>query len=61
MARVMIECPKTNRQVYVGLNLDWAALEALEPEEHSFQCSACGEEHRWTRGEANLVADGSGD
>ena len=61
MARVTITCPKTGRQVYAGLNLDWSGLEALAEVEHSFDCPVCGETHRWTRAEADLVADGSGD
>ena len=62
MARVMVTCPASRRQVYAGLNLDWSALEALdENEEHSFVCPSCGDTHRWTRDDADLIADGSGD
>ncbi len=62
MARVMVTCPDSGRQVYTGLNLDWSALEALDKdEEHSFVCPSCGRTHSWTRDDADLIADGSGD
>lgn len=62
MARVMVTCPASGRQVYTGLNLDWSALETLDgDEEHFFACPSCGASHRWTRDDADLIADGSGD
>lgn len=61
MARVMVTCPETGRPVYAGLNLDWSGLEALGDQEHSFSCPSCGATHVWTRGDADLIADGSGD
>lgn len=61
MARVMVSCPNSGKQVYVGLNLDWSALEALGEEEHSFRCPSCGANHSWRREDADLIADGSGD
>lgn len=57
----MVNCPESGKQVYAGLNLDWSALEALGEEEHSFHCPYCGETHSWTRKDADLIADGSGD
>lgn len=61
MARVMIICPHTQKQVYTGMNFDWMQFESVQIGEKSVTCPECGEEHIWTRADATLVADGAGD
>jgi hypothetical protein len=57
-ARVLIRCPRTERPVYTGLNLDWSALEACDLPEQKVVCPECGEEHVWSKPDAVPVADG---
>ena len=54
MARVMIECPKTGRMIYTGLNLSWTTFETYEIGESCIKCAHCGEVHEWTRSDAML-------
>lgn len=54
MARVMIECPKTGRAIYTGLNLSWTTFESYEIGESRIKCAHCGEIHVWTRSDAML-------
>jgi len=61
MPQVLIICPETQKDVYTGMNLDWFTFDALELSEQSFECPECGEEHRWTKSDAFLRADGGGD
>ncbi len=61
MPQVMIECPETGRHVYAGLNFDWTGFESLPPQVMTLRCPACGEEHRWTKEDAFLRADGGED
>lgn len=58
MPRVLITCPRTERPVYTGLNLDWSALETFESSEQVLSCPECGERHVWSKPDAVLVADG---
>ena len=62
MAQVMIVCPETGKHVYTGLNFDWFDLDAYELGEKTVvKCSECGQEHKWTKDDAFLRADGGGD
>ncbi len=54
MARVMIECPKTGRAIYTGLNLSWTTFESYEFGESCIKCAHCGEIHVWTRSDTML-------
>lgn len=58
MPQVMIECPETGRLVYAGLNYDWSSFECQQLRDMKLKCPACGEEHRWSKGDAILRADG---
>lgn len=58
MPQVMIECPHTGQHVYAGLNFDWSTFECQKLPEMRLKCPACGEEHRWTKADAFLRADG---
>lgn len=60
MSQVLIECPETKRPVATGWDLDWAGLEAASLGEQTLVCPECGKEHRWTKNEAWLRADGGG-
>jgi hypothetical protein len=56
MARIMIKCPKTRRDVSTGMAADkdsWAKL----PEAWlgtAFRCPACDTMHNWSRSDASL-------
>ena len=58
MPRVLITCPRTERRVYTGLNLDWSTLETFDSSEQTLTCPECGERHAWTKPDAILIADG---
>lgn len=61
MSQVFMNCPNTGRPVYVGLNMEWNALEAYEmnPREMTLkECSECGEDHSFRKNELFLRADG---
>jgi endogenous inhibitor of DNA gyrase (YacG/DUF329 family) len=61
VAQVLIECPVAKKPVATGWDLDWAGLEAAEMGEQILKkCPECGQEHRWTKNEAWLRADGGG-
>ena len=63
MSQVFMNCPKTGNPVYVGLNLEWNALEAYEmnPREMTLKdCSECGGDHTFRKNELFLRADGGG-
>ena len=53
MARVMTRCPTTGAEVSTILRLQQPAFDALSGE-HAFRCGACGEIHRWEKGDAWL-------
>lgn len=61
MSQAFIRCPATGREVYVGLNLDWFDVDALELGEQETRCPECGETHCWTKDDLTLRADGGGD
>ena len=60
MSQAFIRCPKTEKFVYVGLNLEWPELESLELGEQTLTCPACGETHAWSKADVTLRSDGSG-
>lgn len=61
MSQAFIRCPETGRDVYVGLNLEWADLDALGLGEQDVKCPACGATHSWNKDDLVLRADGGGD
>jgi hypothetical protein len=60
MAQAFILCPITQKYVYVGLNLEWIALDTLEIENEELTCPQCGEKHVWNKDDLTLRADGGG-
>ena len=60
MLQAFIRCPNTEKDVYVGLNLEWLELESLEIGEQEILCPACGKTHVWTKADLTLRSDGSG-
>lgn len=60
MSQAFISCPNTGRYVYVGLDIEWLALEGAEIEDQEIECPACGERHHWTKKDLVLRADGGG-
>ena len=61
MSQAFIVCPKTSKFVYVGLNLEWNDLDALDIGDQEVACPACGETHPWNKDDLTLRSDGSGD
>jgi hypothetical protein len=48
MAAVMIHCPKTEKDVHTGLDVDADEFAAIEPGDHVLDdCEACGGSHVW--------------
>ena len=50
MSQVFMDCPTTRKLVYVGLNMEWNQLEALEPvatDPNVSNCPHCGKSHRF--------------
>lgn len=60
MSQAFILCPNSDEYVYVGLNLEWLELEALELGEQEIDCPICGETHIWNKTDLTLRSDGSG-
>ena len=49
MSQVFMDCPKTRKPVYVGLNMECNQLEPFEPVAagpNIPNCSHCGKSHR---------------
>src|SRR6476659_9633267 len=55
MGVVKVQCPKTGRQVSTGREMDLASFRALRFHVWRFKCPACGSEHAWSKGIAQLV------
>ena len=63
MSQVFISCPKTEKPVYVGLNMEWGQLEALDMasvDQRIKKCPHCGQEHWFKKNDLFLRADGGG-
>lgn len=63
MSQVFMNCPNTGKPVYIGLNMEWGQLEALDPrtiDRRVPSCPQCGLEHRFEKRDLFLRADGSG-
>ncbi len=60
MSQAFIRCPNSDKYVYVGLNLEWLELEALDLGEQETRCPVCGENHIWNKADLVLRSDGSG-
>ena len=63
MSQVFMDCPTTRKLVYVGLNMEWNQLEALEPvatDPNVSNCPHCGKSHRFEKQDLYLRADGGG-
>ena len=55
MGVVAIYCPRTGREVPVGLECDREAFQRLRPIVTRMKCPACGSEHVWSKATARLV------
>lgn len=60
MSQAFILCPVSEKHVYVGLNLEWREVEALDLGEQEVTCPHCGERHVWNKDEVILRSDGAG-
>ncbi len=54
MAMVVIQCPKTGKEVNTGVDLDSVSFEAAPLTNNKFQCPVCGEFHTWDKKDAKL-------
>jgi hypothetical protein len=52
MGCVMILCPVTGKPVSTGIDTELSTLEQAHPFVSRLACSACGQEHRWSRSDA---------
>jgi hypothetical protein len=55
MAMVMIKCVATGRQVFTGVETDPASVALIPPINAPLVCPACGDTHRWSMLDAELV------
>jgi hypothetical protein len=60
MSQAFIACPKTHREIYVGINLEWLQLDSLSNIRRQIECPHCGEDHEYTKLDLLLRADGAG-
>ena len=63
MSQVFMDCPATKKPVYVGLNMEWAQLEAFDQDEadrNIAKCPHCGAAHAFEKADLYLRADGGG-
>ncbi|MEL0110234.1 MAG: hypothetical protein VW835_00750 [Rickettsiales bacterium] len=63
MSQVFMDCPKTKKPIYVGLNMEWNQLEAFDPASTDRRvpaCPHCGKSHRFEKADLYLRADGGG-
>ncbi len=55
MAKVMINCPVTNKPVFTGIVLDKQSFESTTLENNTFApCPECGKSHTWNKKDAFL-------
>ena len=58
-----MNCPSTGKPIYVGLDMDWGQLEALDVsalDQKIAECPHCKLEHRFEKNDLFLRADGAG-
>ena len=55
MEKLMFACPKTGRQVDIGLATEIGTLLRIRSRVVRAQCPACGETHEWPVRDARLV------
>jgi hypothetical protein len=48
MAKVMIRCPATGRQVFTGIEIHPSSIAMLPPINTFLVCSMCGDTHVWS-------------
>ncbi len=60
MSQAYISCPKTRREVYVGLNVEWLQLDSLGNQTEEIECPHCGKTHKYSKQDLLLRADGAG-
>jgi hypothetical protein len=61
MSQAFIVCPDTEKQVYIGLNLEWGQVEAFQIGNQETTCPHCGKKHVWNKYDLILRSDGGGD
>ncbi len=54
MERLVFTCPRTGRQVDVGIESELQTLLRIRANTLRARCPACGERHEWLVGEAQL-------
>jgi hypothetical protein len=54
MERLLFVCPKTGRDVDVGVETEIETLLRIKSKTLRARCPACGDEHEWTVREAAL-------
>ena len=61
MSQAYIYCPKSKKDIYVGLNLEWSQLDSLEPPVREITPPRRGETHRFSKQDVIPRADDAGD
>ncbi len=54
MERLYFECPRTGREVDVGIETELRTLLRIRRNPLRARCPICGEEHEWQVGDARL-------
>jgi hypothetical protein len=54
MALVMIKCPNTRRDIFVGIEIEEDAFHKLPEVRAETKCPACGAMHPWSKKDAWL-------
>jgi predicted RNA-binding Zn-ribbon protein involved in translation (DUF1610 family) len=57
MAKVMIRCVASGRQVFTGIETSAASLNLIPPINTRLTCPACGSTHIWSILDAELVME----
>jgi endogenous inhibitor of DNA gyrase (YacG/DUF329 family) len=55
MSIVMIKCPQTGNAVSTGIEIEPDSFNSLPDISAHMRCSACGDQHIWSKGEAWLT------
>ncbi len=59
MADVLVRCPRTGRDVPVGIEMDRHTWDKLPVVLSRFRCPACGQEHVWSKTYARFQTNGA--
>lgn len=54
MARVMINCPKTNKPIFTGIATDKTSFESSNIENNTIRCQHCKDKHKYSKKDCYL-------